>query len=238
MRRNLVCMALDEVCVFVEFGAEPLPHSRRLRTQTITARPTYTDFFAWLNEVAAPDDTSIIANADIFFDESLRVVAKWQPRRRTALALARWNLQDDGSAALFDRNDSQDAWVFKGTVSGVFGDFPVGVPRCDNRLVHELEKGGYIVRNPAFTIRTYHLHSGERVEYGTLNENDFVGPPYGYVWPGNLWPLGLTLWHRMLSPANTLSWRLDRRLWSARLRFRHLSRGVETLATLLRRRNV
>jgi hypothetical protein len=101
--------------------------------------------------------------------------------------------------------------VFKGPLRDVQADFPVGVPRCDNRFLYELKRAGYEVINPAFSIRAYHLHAGVRGEYQGENLAQFVDPPYAYLWPHNLWSLPRTLWHNLRHPQARIGWRLDRR---------------------------
>jgi len=204
LRRNLACMAIDEICLLLEGDGVQLPESPKLRVSKIPVRPTYDDFIRWINEVAMPDDISVVANTDIWFDGSIGVVT---PRMgiRECYALARW----DGER-LNDRNDSQDCWVFRGKVEGVRGDFPLGVVRCDNRILYELQQAGYRVLNPAFAIRTTHLHAGVRGEYADT-EDHFIQPPYRYLWPHNLLgPLG-TCWHNLRFPHQKLGWHFDRR---------------------------
>lgn len=216
---NLSCPQIDEVCLLVEGSADSLPSSSRLTTRQITRRPAYQDFFNWINEIAGSGDLSAIANADIWFDGSIAAAARaLEPG--VSFALARW----DG-LRLFDRNDSQDTWIFRGQVSGVRGDFSVGLPRCDNRLLYELEQSGYHVRNPAFSIITHHLHSGARGEYADGNTGDFVPPPYRYLWPHNLWSLPETWVHNLRFPGERVGWRYDRRRAARTLPARAISKA-------------
>lgn len=211
LNRNLSSHAIGELCILEELTPSSNPASHpKVRTRPITARPTYTDFFTWINELAGPDDISLIANSDIYFDASLAVVEDHlQPGE--CYALSRWDVRADGSSRLFDRNDSQDAWIFRGPIrEELNADFPLGVPRCDNRLLHELQEAGYMVRNPAFSIRAHHLHAGERPEYGESGEN-FVDPPYAYLFPHNLKSLRQTLRHNRHHPDRKVGWRFDRR---------------------------
>jgi hypothetical protein len=204
LRRNLDRQEIDETYVLLEGTGVVLPVSPKLRVRKIVSRPTYDDFFDWINELAGPGDISVIANTDIWFDGSIGVATR-RLGIRECYAMARW----DGEC-LNDRNDSQDCWVFRGKVEGVVGDFPLGVARCDNRILYELQQAGYRVLNPAFAIRATHLHAGERVEYGATAAH-FVPPPYRYLWPHNLMgPLG-TLWHNLRRPEQRLGWRFDRR---------------------------
>jgi hypothetical protein len=217
LRRNLDCERIEEICVISQ-GVVDLPESDRLFVREVATRPDYDDFFAWVNEVAAPDDVSIIANADIWFDGSI-AVSNRSLGKSECYALARW--EDDG---LFNRNDSQDSWIFRGSIIGVTGNFPPGVPRCDNRLLYELQSAGYRVTNPAFGIVTHHEHSGRRAEYDDWNLENFVAPPYRYLWPHNLWSLPRTAIHNFRRPGEHLEWRVDRRRLRATLPYRVLNK--------------
>jgi hypothetical protein len=213
---NLACPAIDGVFIFAEGGEDSLPGSAKLSIRPIRRRPTYEDFFAWANELAHPDDISIIANSDISFDASIGAAAH-ALRSRECYALARW--EDDG---LFERNDSQDSWTFRGRITGVNAAFPVGVPRCDNRLLYELQSAGYRVLNPALTIVSRHHHAGQRGEYSDMNQGHFVEPPYRYMWPHNLWSLPMTVLHNLAHRDARVAWRVDRRKAAASLPMRVL----------------
>ncbi len=198
---NLAQVEIGEVCVIAE---APLPlTASKLKVVDAAQRPTYDDFIKWINNVASPDDISIVANTDIYFDESLRLVEKFL-QRNECYALARWEGND-----LFDRNDSQDAWMFRGQIGAIDGSFSVGVPRCDNRFLHELRKAGYSVKNPAFAIRAHHLHAGARPEYAESASSGWVPPPYEYLWPHNLLSLPRTLVHNVTHRRDRVAWRAD-----------------------------
>jgi hypothetical protein len=211
LRRNLACAALDEICLLIEGESLAPPDSPKLRPRKIARRPHYSDYFTWIEEAAKPGDVSVIANSDIYFDNQLGLFKNWGLPERCVVALSRWDVAPDGSASLFDRNDSQDTWIVRGTVRGVHGDFPIGVPRCDNRILFEFQKAGFRVANPAFSIRTYHLHAGQRVEYSGPVLPHYVPAPYRYLFPHNLWTLPRTLWHNLRHPGCRVGWRLDRR---------------------------
>ena len=228
LRRNLECAALDEVMVLEEASANLASHPK-LKVRRTTQRPTFAHFFSWANEVSRDTDTSIIANADIFFDGTLEVFNNWSLPPRVAFALSRWEYRDGHDTALNDRNDSQDAWCFSGKIRTVDANFEVGVPRCDNRLVSELRKSGYTVLNPSLALRSYHLHRGARDGYGHGMLPGYVSPPYEYVWPENLWPLHKTLAYNFRHPREKLGWRLDRRQLSSRLKLHWISKGLGVL---------
>jgi len=202
---NLRNDAIGEVCVIAEGLESSLPKSPRLRVRYAESRPAYDDFRSWINEIVKDDDISVIANSDIHFDESLRIAARML-RQDECYALARWH-----HGRLSDRNDSQDAWVFRGKIRPVRGDYPLGVPRCDNRFLRELRDAGYEVQNPSFAIRANHLHAGDPRHYDVATSGAWVAPPYGYLWPHNLFSLPRTLWHNATHPEERIRWSVDRR---------------------------
>jgi len=224
MTCNLDQSGIDEIHVFEEGESGLSPSTEKGVLRKIGTRPHYSDFFSWINELAGPDDISIIANTDIFFEDSITAVDRFL-KNDECYALSRWDAQPDGSPRLFDRNDSQDAWIFRGPIQeAVYGDFPLGVPRCDNRLLHELRTGGYHVRNPAFSIRALHLHDRNESEINYEDSPDEVPRPYAYAYAENLCPIPLLWWHNLRHPDQRLHGRFDRRKVARSLPGRVLNR--------------
>jgi hypothetical protein len=218
MLRNLECDSIGGVFILDE-GSDNLAIGHpRLTIQRVRARPTYADFFAWINDISGDDDVSIVANADIWFDRQLELFNRWSLPTNVALALSRWKISDSDGAKFYPRNDSQDSWVFRGHVRPVRSDYAVGVPRCDNRLVSELRNAGYEVLNPSYSLRSFHVHSASRGTYGTGFRPGYVSPPYGYVWPTNLWSRQRTAEYNARYPNEKLGWQPAWRKWSAHLR--------------------
>lgn len=213
LERNLSLECVSQVFLLLENVDAPFVHPK-LVTKRIAERPCYHDFFEWVNNVdILPSDLSIICNSDIYFDASISALDEGLIANQ-CVALARWDIQEDGSKTLRDRNDSQDSWVFRGKIRSIKAKFHVGVPRCDNRVLFELENSGYHVINPAFSIYSYHLHAGDRADYGQEHLPGYVDPPYSYLWPHNLFPLSKWAWHLLRSRAIPLGWRFDwRKLW-------------------------
>ena len=211
LKRNLDHQIFDEVYLILESIERPAFGNSVTGVRRIDSRPTFREFFQWANELAkVPSDITVIANSDIYFDRSFRVFSKALKSEQCA-ALARWDSDGTSENVLFDRNDSQDVWVFRGPLRKIDGDFCVGVPRCDNRILYELKRAGYQVINPSFSIRSYHLHEGIREEYQNDKLEHFVEPPYAYLWPHNLWSLPRTLIHNLRYPDARIGWRFDRR---------------------------
>ena len=209
LRRNLANPHLGEVCLLVEGPGDDLPAHPKLRVRPVTRRPRYDDFFAWIDDVAGPEDLSIIANTDIWFDEGLGQLAGWPWGARTVFALSRWDVQPDGSSRLFERGDSQDAWIVQGPVEHVRGDFPLGVYDCDNKIAWEFAEAGYQVLNPAFAVRCRHLHLGALRSYDPAAPADHgIRPPFLYVEADNLWSLPAALRRRRRLRLDYVPWKM------------------------------
>ena len=134
-------------------------------------RSSFADLFRLAADRFA-GEVCVIANSDIFFDESVRLAAPLVAGDRPVLvALTRWD--DAAGPSMEGRveptewrfySHSQDAWVF---VAGRLPEFPagflLGIPGCESRLAFEAAAVGGAVVDPALSIRTWHLHaSGTR----------------------------------------------------------------------------
>lgn len=125
------------------------------------------------------DDINIIANSDIYFDETILWTRFMDDRQ--VYALSRWDYRGDRMAVLFNRKDSQDAWVFNGIPDQrLQADYNLGVAGCDNRIAWELKNVGYNVLNPSKTIHAIHLHQSE---YRTYHAKDRLLEPYHFIHP-------------------------------------------------------
>jgi hypothetical protein len=139
-------------------------------------RPTFNEIFDMANSnLKSHNDIFIIANSDIFFDEESITNIKRYITKNQCFALSRWDLKEN-LAVLYNHPDSQDVWVFQGDIPKMDGaDFFLGVPGCDNRIAQIIYQNGYNIKNPAYTIKTYHLHNSG---YRTYTRAYTVPPPY------------------------------------------------------------
>jgi len=140
---------------------------------TYDSRLPFSDFFAIINLSVEENDISIIANSDIYF-ESLKELKTIKGNE--VYALSRW----DGNT-LYDREDSQDAWVFRGKIKPIPDcNFGLGVPGCDNAIAERLHRAGYTVLNPSKSIKAIHLHSSNIRNY---DRRTTVPKPYLLIKP-------------------------------------------------------
>jgi hypothetical protein len=158
LQKNLDNPLIKKVCLLCDNGSHAtVPGHYKIITIKGADRPTYTDFFKVMN--SCPGDIKILANSDIYFDETLSY-CKNMPEGN-CYALTRWDDRENGSF-LNPNPGSQDVWIFKGKLKYIYGDFQLGYWGCDCRLVHELRKAGYVVQNPSRTIKAFHLHREAR----------------------------------------------------------------------------
>ncbi len=155
LRRNIDNSHIDRVIVL---EATPPLTCPKLEAVAGPRRPTFRLYFEAVNAYSSAADLNIVANSDIYFDDSLGLLAGLDLADR-CLALTRWEVQADGNSRHLGWSNSQDAWIFRGHVKAISAcDFCPGQPACDWRLAAELRRCGYEVFNPSRDIRSHHLH--------------------------------------------------------------------------------
>lgn len=176
-------MSIDPYYVSICTDKENEPENAFI---SFTGRPTFNDLFRIANEGCDPGEVAIIANSDIFFDETIKLAENI--KENEVYALSRWDVMDNGRAKPFHRADSQDVWIFRTPIKEIEGaDFTCGTAGCDNKLALLLEQAGYKVTNPCKSIHAFHLHlSGVRnyIEKGKVI--DRIPPPYKLITPTEL----------------------------------------------------
>jgi hypothetical protein len=192
---------INKSCKFIDMiyaMNEMKPHNvsmpeKNVSMRWIDSRPTMQQLFDWVNEVTGYDDINIVANSDIYFDEEGIDIIKLLLTENDCWALTRWEMNSDNmvkfgnimvkDATFMDRSDSQDTWCFRGRIKPGNYNFKIGTPGVDNRLAFEIQKAGYNISNPSWTVKTYHLHKGDhRAWHGT----EPIPHPYLLVQPTSL----------------------------------------------------
>lgn len=189
IERNTANRRIAGVHVFIEEVVDPARLSTqypqlaspKVRLVSHGRRVTYRDLFAYANR-ELPGRRVIIANADIFFDNTLSRL-NGHSLAGQLICLSRWDLHSDGSWRLFEFDSSQDAWIFQSPVPDFHCDFHLGILGCDNRLAWEAERAGLVLSNPSRSIRAYHLHSSGVRRYTQAQR--LYGPTRG-IPPGHL----------------------------------------------------
>jgi hypothetical protein len=150
-------------------------------------RPTYNDFFKKTLEY--PEDINIIANSDIYFNDTIKEVQIMNPNE--CYALTRWELEGDKVVSFDNKHaynkeakarHSQDVWIFNGVAKNISGNFNLGIPGCDNRIAHEIWKAGYDIINPSNRIQCIHKHEDSKRSYNIpIGHTGKISPPYKWV---------------------------------------------------------
>lgn len=166
---HLISQHIDHI---LNLGTLKVDHPRV--TNISYERPTYEDFLKEAKKLNY--DYTVIANSDIYFDESLNWI-KQIKMDKTMIALTRWDMDNNGFAKFFNYEWSQDVWIFKDLPEGI-GKYFLGLPGCDNKFAYEAELLGFKVLNPSKDIKTYHVHNSNARNYG---EQDRLPPPYKEV---------------------------------------------------------
>jgi len=165
-------------------------HVLKKQEDDIFSRITFTDFFKQMK----PGEVNIIANSDIYFDETIQLAN--QIREKEVWALTRWEQVEEYDHRLrkpvqvimyFNRRNpaatpkfSQDVWIFRGRPNFEAG-FGLGVNGCDNAIAYLFKANGYNVRNPSYSVRAIHVHKTP------TQRGDYTVPrPYLWVDPCSL----------------------------------------------------
>ena len=183
VRRNNGCPAFSEAHYFLESSPEAAIAFRlwqgQLRLTDIKERMTYQGYFEYANKTFPPGTAVVVANADIWFDETLLNVNEQNLGPRDFFACSKWGfyMHPDGRQFWdegFDVNAeiSQDAWIFRTPIDWGKADlnFTMGCMRCDNVLAKAMQDAGYRVTNPTLpgpkSLKLHHEHRSQTHHYG------------------------------------------------------------------------
>ncbi len=187
----VICSELDYIKLLNICSKEFIDNVLPIITEL---RPSYNDYFSIISKLfSGNENINIIANLDIIIPvETLLLCENYLTTSKICLALSRWDINKIEiyqtnpfiNSALFNREDSQDTWIFIGDVPQISGaSFSLGKAGCDNSIAYLLQQSGYNVINPSRKLKTYHLHLTNIRNYtnpygGTI---DRVLPPYKLI---------------------------------------------------------
>jgi hypothetical protein len=149
----------------------------------------FADYLIFAN--ARPGRVFIVANSDIYFDETLTrlncidltdalvCLSRTEMNKKAPC----WNFSHYGDPHYHGPNNSQDAWIFRAPLKSFTCDWTMGVPGCDNKLAYEAAAAGLRLVNPWPEIRAWHNHASRvrRMQPGAA-----LPGPYRDVAPGKL----------------------------------------------------
>lgn len=147
-------------------------------------RPTYHD---WIACARHSRGIGVLANADIYFDESASLLPGLLARPRTFVALTRHDWRNGSLHPHPNPRWSQDCWAlnFDQDLPQSLVDqlrIPLGVPRCDNKAAYVFAIHGWRIVNPFPEIHAVHLHTSARRTYTKTHDTTVLGG-CAYVYP-------------------------------------------------------
>jgi hypothetical protein len=197
--RNIKNPYIDEIHLLNEKAFQPtndwLKHPK-VRETVIVNRISYDAVFNHIKSNVGPNTIVAFSNSDIYFGSEIRHLYSISLSKRF-LSLLRWDDHNmpqiqpgsvdwQESKIFGPRPDSQDTWIVLSddvTFNPNIDDFqiPFGKPGCDNAINVAMLKQKFLVCNPAYTIKTYHMHLSATRNY---NPQDIVEKPiYLYIDP-------------------------------------------------------
>jgi len=155
----------------------------------IGARLKYSDVFDIIEDHKITGYI-ILANSDMFFDDSLITLYKTgliTNRKLYSQLRFEYDNSDLKKCKLFGpRGDSQDAWIFHSKFNiekshRQLFNFQLGVPACDNHINYLFMILGYKVYNEPFLIKIYHNHKTEIRTYDSSTKQ--IAKPWVRLMP-------------------------------------------------------
>ncbi len=187
--KNIQCNAIEKIVLIIDDGHQPELDSPKIEIISISSRPSYLDWIK-LTEEKCKNKISILANTDIYFDESitkLREIFIADPK--AFIALTRY--EKEGLNQILHKNShwSQDVWAVSGEhdFSESFKKYlgiSLGVPRCDNKIAYVFAINGKKVYNPCNFVKTVHVHETQIRNYDKKHDTSILGG-VAYVHPNS-----------------------------------------------------
>jgi len=202
LKANIENPLIDRIVLFVESKSDLLPPdpNKKVTKVLMKSRITYADCIETVQKQIGPGHLVVFANTDIYLDATWRSV--WAvDLRDTFAALLRWEEGEGATEAtpFGPRNDSQDSWlIHSDSVLSRTWDLekfkiPFGKAGCDNAILTEFMRNKFKIVNPAFSLRTIHVHKSE---YRTYDKTNIVDTPvYVFIEPSGIHELNpITSW--------------------------------------------
>lgn len=168
LQQNLNHTLIKKVVIFYDTGKDVLNHEENRLLEAIKKLPVTIEYlqdrpdfelcFNFAN-THFPHERIIIANADIFFNDTLAKLSSFD-LANTFIALTRWNLQKNGVIQFYGSNFSQDVWIFTTPLRPFKkSSYKLGTPACDIYIAYQAKAAGLNVINPALSVQAIHLHN-------------------------------------------------------------------------------
>jgi len=165
--KNISNTHIDHIYVFDENKSFNNIYSEKVSVIPIESRLSYSDWFYYSGQNKS-DDIKILANSDIYFDDSISVLNKLNMHDDTLYIGTRVDVTKKGdivpSTAMYgdggrevDPDRSQDVWIYKNINLKFNSDFILGEQHCDGQLRVSAQKGGVNVVSLFPHLRCIHV---------------------------------------------------------------------------------
>lgn len=193
---NVMNPLIDYIYLLTEYETDYTPftanelgiNSEKIIQIPINHRMRYSDVFHFVKELNC-SGYIIVANADIFFDESLANVIKSGMNEKPQV-MCQLRYEYDGHLAntkIFGpRYDSQDAWIYHSKWNPLVHkhnkvfDFQLGQAGCDNHISYLFKICGFGLINDPEKVHILHYHQTQIRDYKVENR---IKPPYLFIMP-------------------------------------------------------
>jgi hypothetical protein len=169
---NLVHPSIDHIHVLYDTVRDDTTNEllsylkrKKVTISFIQGRPSFVYCFKLANEMF-PNAKIILTNADIYFNDTLKVLENYNLTGQF-LAITRKEVAVDGTISYMRKTEpyigrregSQDVWIFQ-TPLPLFKreDIKLGTLHCEGEVAYQLIKLGLKVINPFFSIDCFHVH--------------------------------------------------------------------------------
>nr|WP_320136357.1 hypothetical protein [uncultured Amphritea sp.] len=187
LEKNIKNNGVDYIFLIIDDDSQCPFDDEKVKIINIDTRLTYKTWYE-LTKRYCKDGISLLCNSDIYFDETISYLYESIQDNNSFLALSRWELINDSISKHPNPHWSQDAWAMKveSELSLSFIqllDFPMGVPRCDNKIAYLFATRGWKVFNPINSLRSIHVHESQMRTYDKKLDDRILGG-VAYVYPG------------------------------------------------------
>jgi hypothetical protein len=184
LQKNIECHEIQKIVLLIDDNHQPELTSSKIEIINLSSRPTYLDWVE-LTEKHCPDQISILANTDIYFDKSVSQVREiFSTDPNAFVTISRYE-QEGLEQILHEKPHwSQDVWAILGNYQLTDSlkktlKIPLGVPRCDNKIAYLFAIYGAQVYNPCNYIKTVHIQETQLRYYDKYGDSTILG---GTAW--------------------------------------------------------
>ncbi|GAC13365.1 exostosin domain-containing protein [Aliiglaciecola lipolytica] len=188
LAENIKNSSINRLFVLIDDESTINVENDKVTALYLDKRPTYRKWIELTRELNL-DGVSVLCNSDIYFDQTINIFKQLLIKDKRFVALSRWEVKGNNVELHPNPHWSQDVWAMScdSDLSPDFMrllDFPMGVPRCDNKITYLFGILGWDVFNPCKQVKSYHVHETEMRTYKKKLDDRILGG-VAYPHPGS-----------------------------------------------------